>query len=237
VFWIYVDLEEAQALGARMRLFAVNGPAPVSLHDRDHADGRTPMRAWVGARLAEAGIDLEGGRVGLLCMPRVFGYVFNPLSVYYCFRCDGSLAAVLYEVTNTFGERHSYLFAIEGGDGRLVRHACDKRLYVSPFIDMAACYHFRTAVPGAALTLAIRETDRDGTLLMAAATGRRTPLTDAALLPVLADYPLVTLKVMAAIHWEALRLWLKGVRIQRRPPPPSEPVTVVVPRGNSGHRA
>jgi DUF1365 family protein len=140
VWYLLADLDELPRLDRAIPGFAHNRTALVSVHDRDHGprDG-SPLRPWIEARLAEAGIDLQGGPVRLLCFPRVFGYVFNPLSVWFCHGPDGELRAILYEVSNTFGETHGYLVPVPAGDDRaVIRSGFDKELFVSPFIDMAA---------------------------------------------------------------------------------------------------
>ena len=173
-------------------------------------------------------------------MPRVFGYGFNPLSVYFCYQRDGSLAAILYEVHNTFRERHSYLIPVDrdaaaagvpGAPGAVIDQHCRKDFYVSPFMDMEMSYTFRVAVPDQRVMIAIRAADQDGLLLAAALTGERFALTDFALLRALATHPLLTLKVIGAIHWHALRLLLKGLRLRPRPRPPATAVTVVNTEG------
>jgi DUF1365 family protein len=155
----------------------------------------------------------------LLCYPRLLGYTFNPLSAYFCYRAGGELALIIYEVRNTFGDIHSYALPIRPGEigAAGVRQQQDKLFYVSPFIDMAMRYHFRVSPPGDNVKLRILETDREGPLLAATFSGRRRALTTAALLRSFFSLPLVTLKIVAAIHWEALRLWLKGARLVPRP--------------------
>jgi hypothetical protein len=154
-----------------------------------------------------------------LCYPRLFGFTFNPLSVYFCHRADGELALVIYEVRNTFGDIHSYVLPVQPGElsEAGVRQQQAKLFYVSPFIEMTMRYHFRVSLPGKRVKLRILETDREGPLLAATFNGRRESLTTAALLRSLFALPLVTLKIVAAIHWEALRLWLKGARLVPRP--------------------
>ena len=155
VFAFYVDLDELPALDRRLRWFSHNRFNLLSLRETDHGDGQGDLRGWVGRELAQAGIDLAGGRVGLLCYPRLFGYAFNPLAVYFCFDRDGALAAVLAEVNNTFGDRHCYLARAPRDGGSTLRHACAKALYVSPFIGMDARYQFRVRPPAERLALAI----------------------------------------------------------------------------------
>ena len=226
IFQILLDLDEAPQL--RLRLFSHNRFNLLSFHDRDHGagDGR-PLRAHVEARLAEAGIDLDGGPIRLLCMPRVLGQAFNPISLYFCHRPDGALAAILHEVNNTFGQRHSYLIPVEPGPGPTVRQACEKLFHVSPFMDMDMSYAFDIRPPGGALFVGVRTSDAQGPMLLATFAAARTPLSDRAILKAFLGHPLLGLKVLGAIHWEALKLWLKGVRLRPQPPAPATPVTVV----------
>ncbi len=221
VFSLLLDLDELPALDRGLRLFGHNRWGLVSFHDRDHGDlTGAPLRPWVEARLAEAGVDGADGAIRLLCYPRIFGYAFNPLSVYFCHRADGDLAAILYEVRNTFDERHTYVIPHTNGGGEIVRQQARKSLYVSPFVAMGATYHFRIRPPAGDVRIAIREEDEDGLLLAAAFRGTRQPLGDSNLAGLLFRYPAMTLKVTGAIHWEALRLWLKGVpRHAHRPAP------------------
>ncbi|CBS90796.1 DUF1365 domain-containing protein [Azospirillum lipoferum] len=192
--------------------------------------GERGLKAWAGAQLAAAGIE-AGGPVRLLCFPRVLGFVFNPLCLWFCHRPDGTLAAIIHEVSNTFGQRHAYLIPAERGADGLVRQSCDKRFYVSPFMDMETAYHFRIRPPsgeqGEPLAVAIRQTDAAGPVLHASLALRRVELTDGAILRAWARHPLMTAKVVAGIHWEALHLWRKGLAIRPRPPAPAHPVTVV----------
>jgi len=226
-FWLLVDLDELPLLSRALRLFSYNRANIFSLHDADHGDGTAaPLRAQAERRLHEAGLDINGGPIRLLCMPRTLGYCFNPISVYFCHHADGSLAALIYQVHNTFGERHSYVIAVKQEAGS-IRQRCRKRFYVSPFMDMNMRYEFRVAVPDKKIAVGIRLGDKDGPMLNAALAGAREELTDRALLRVGLSIPAVTIKVMAAIHWEALRLWLKGIGLRRKPPPPGRMVSVV----------
>ncbi len=229
VFMLLLDLDEAPGLVGRLRLLSRGRFGLMSFAEADHGDrSGAPLRPQVEQRLAAAGIEADGP-IRLLCMPRVLGYGFNPLSLFFCHRRDGRLAAILYEVTNTFGERHVYLIAADAGEGELVRQAAPKRMYVSPFMDMALGYRFTVRPPGDSVGVAVAVDDDEGLILSTAFVGARRPLTDAALFRAWAGHPLLTLKVVAGIHWEALRLLLKGVRFRSRPPAPRHAVTLISP--------
>jgi uncharacterized protein len=220
VMSLLIDLDRLEDADRLSPLFAVNRACLYSFHEADHGrrDGSS-LRAYAQARAAEHGIDLSGGRVYLLCYPRLFGYTFNPLSVYFCHRADGALALMIYEVRNTFGEIHSYVLPVRAGEANAagVRQEQDKLFYVSPFVGMAMRYRFRIVPPGEQVKLRILETDREGPLLAATFIGHHRALTTRALLRAFVALPLVTAKIIAAIHWEALRLWLKGARLVARP--------------------
>jgi uncharacterized protein len=225
-FWLLIDLDELSDLAGGLHLFSHNRANLFSLHDVDHGDGSTtPLRRQLDDNLGAAGIDLAGGAIRLLCMPRTLGYSFNPLSVYFCHRVDGTLAALVYEVHNTFGERHSYVIPVEPAfDTHHQR--CRKTFYVSPFMDMDMTYEFRVAGPADRIAIGIRASGAGGPVINAWLAGARRDVTDRALLQVFLALPAITLKVMAAIHWEALRLWLKGLRLRRRPAPPDCRMTI-----------
>jgi DUF1365 family protein len=219
VMSLLIDLDRLEEADRQSPLFAVNRGALYSFSESDHGerDGSS-LRDYVQRRAAARGIDLTGGRMLLLCYPRLFGYTFNPLSAYFCYLASGELALIIYEVRNTFGDIHSYVLPVQPGEISQagVRQQQDKLFYVSPFIEMAVRYHFRVSPPGHSVKLRILETDSEGPLLAATFSGRRRSLTTAALLRSLFSLPLVTFKIVAAIHWEALRLWLKGARLLPR---------------------
>ncbi|MGC2856663.1 DUF1365 domain-containing protein [Novispirillum sp. DQ9] len=230
VFWMMLDLDRLGEVAARSRLFAWNRPGVLSFHDADHGDGSgRALRPQIEALTAGAGIADADGPIRVLCYPRLLGFVFNPLTVYLCHRRDDSLAAIVYEVSNTFGERHSYVLPVAAAaSGEAVRQSADKRFFVSPFIGMDVRYHFRVVPPGERVAVAITETDAEGAFLHASFSGRFEALSDRALIRALLRYPLMTVKVIAGIHWEALRLWRKGVPLHRRPAvsmSPSSPVS------------
>ena len=227
VFNILVDIDALDDDAGALRLFSHNRFNLFSFHDRDHGprDG-TPLRPWIERHLADAGLSHASAEIRLLCMPRVLGYVFDPISIYYCSDADGRLGAILYEVKNTFGDQHGYLFPVSPGAGAPQDHIADKIFHVSPLIAMNARYRIRTAAPDERLAVLIRESDDDGEFLVATLTGDRRDLTDRALLGRFFRIPFLTLKIMAAIHFEAIRLMLRGVKYTRRPEPPAEEVSL-----------
>ncbi len=227
LFALLVDIDRIDEACTGSRLLRHNRRAPIAFHDRDHGprDG-SPLRPWVDGVLRKADIELDGGRVLLLSLPRLWGYTFNPLSMWYCHHRDGSLRAVIAEVSNTFGECHHYLLHEHGRPMDWpVRKRADKVFHVSPFIDMRAEYRFQIAEPGEKLGIAIREYQDDALLLVATQSGRGQPLTDRALLGALLRFPLATFKVMAMIHWHALTLWLRRAPLFRKPPPAAEDIS------------
>lgn len=227
MLWMLLDLDELPMLARRLRLFSLNRFNLVDFHDRDHGDGSMIcLRSQIVGHLRRAGLAIDGGAIRVLCMPRVLGTVFNPLSVFFCYRADGRLQAMLYEVHNTFGERHSYLIPVGDADPAVLRQSCAKAFHVSPFMDMAMTYHFRITPPGERAAVAIEGSDAEGKLISAAYVGTRHELTDANLLRAFLGQPLLAGQVLGAIHWEALKLWRKGVRLRSKPPPPKEFVSV-----------
>ena len=228
IFMLLLDLDELERLSSGLGLFKVNRPALLSFYERDHADGGPGgLKAKVDAQLAEAGLP-TGGPIRLLCMPRVLGFVFNPISVYFCHGADGRLGAMLYEVNNTFGERHAYLIAVKDPAEPLIEQGCDKQLFVSPFMAMDMTYRFRVVPPTDDVRLLIDGSDAQGPLITTSFIARRQEIDDGTILKALVSHPLMTLMVVAGIHWEALKLFLKGVRLVPRPPAPAKPVTVVL---------
>jgi DUF1365 family protein len=220
VMSLLIDLDRLGEADQQSALFGVNRAALYSFHEADHGprDGSS-LKAYAERCAAAHDVDLSGGRVELLCYPRLLGYGFNPLSVYFCYRAGGELALVIYEVRNTFGEIHPYVLPVQPGElnNSGLRQQHEKLFYVSPFVPMAMRYHFRLLPPSDTFKLRILESDREGPLLAATFNGRRRALTSRALLRSFFALPLVSFKVMAAIHWEALRLWLKGARLVPRP--------------------
>ena len=196
----------------------------ISFHDRDHGDGRADCLAWLEERLAAEGVRDADGEVWLQTYPRVLGYVFKPVSFWYCQRRDGSLAAVVAEVNNTFGERHCYL--LTGADtawGRDMR--ARKAFHVSPFCRVEGDYRFRFARADDRIVARIEHHDDHGPLLVTSVSGTAQPADSARQRAAFFGQPLMTLGVLAHIHWQALRLWLKQVPFFHKPAAPEAFVT------------
>jgi DUF1365 family protein len=219
VFYLFVDVDRLGALSARLRLFSVDRFNLLSLRTRDHGDGRG-LRAWAESLLRARGIDLDGGRIRLLAFPRVLGFAFNPISLWYCEHRNGELRAVIAEVNNTFGEKHCYVLASGGAplpyDTPIEK---EKVFHVSPFFDRVGRYRFTLSAPQARIRVAIHETREGEPILDATLAGERRALTDAAILGQVLQMPWMTVKVVIGIHWEALKLWLRGARFHRKPDP------------------
>ncbi len=226
-FWMLLDLDQLAPLSKRLRFFSYGRFNLLSLFNSDHGDGsEVPLSIQVARNLKESGIDLKGGKVRLLCMPRVLGYGFNPISIYFCQYPDGALAAIIYEVHNTFGQRHSYLIPVTSNT-RTIHQRCAKEFYVSPFMDMEMQYQFWTRMPGDQIAISIRADKSSQPIMSARLAGARRELSDFSLLRAFLMIPILTFKVITAIHFEALRLWLKGLNARARPAPPEQRVTAI----------
>jgi len=227
IFSVLLDIDGLEQSVASTRLFSLNRFNLLSFHAADHLPpGETNLRSWAERVLAKGGVDGSRLNIRLLCFPRLLGWVFNPLSLWYCETPEGRPAAVIAEVRNTFGERHCYLLKPQAGEKDWPlrqRHA--KEFHVSPFIDMQAEYAFRLSRPDERLGVLIREYEGDRLMLVASQTGSRRPFTDRQLFLQVLRVPLQTLKVLAAIHWQALKIWAQGARFHRKPAPPIEEVS------------
>ena len=234
VFAMLIELDELPALDRGLPLFGWNRFALFSFHDRDHGPTGLPLKAWLDGLLARAGIAASGPRQ-VLCYPRILGYVFNPLSVWFCRDADGALKAIIYEVHNTYDERHAYVLPVTPseppGACPSVRQGCAKNFYVSPFLTNDCAYQFRVHPPTDKVAVAIQQEEAGRPVLHASFAGRRRALDGRALARMFFAYPLMTAKVVAAIHFEAVRLMLKGIKRHphapkatyqktRNPPPP-----------------
>lgn len=231
VFSLLLDVDELPELHRRLRLFSYNRFNVLSLYDRDHGDGGR-LRDYVKGVAAKSGLRID--RVLMLCYPRMLGYGFNPVTVYFGLGADGSPKLIVYEVNNTFGERKSYAIPVgdDAGTGT-VSQTCRKSFYVSPFNAVEGRYRFHLTPPGEEITVGVALDNDDGPLLKAYFRGTRSELNDATLLAALLRTGWLSVKVIAAIHFEALKLWLKGLRLVRRPPPPETAVAFMPsPREN-----
>lgn len=206
-----------------------NRAAWLSFHDADHGEGGPDALAWAEALLAREGVQDADGEIWLHCFPRVAGHAFKPVSFWYCARRDGSLAAVLAEVHNTFGERHAYLLQGPGlGQGAEVR--ARKVFHVSPFAEVRGAYRFRffLRLDGAQPRVCARvdlDDDNGAPLIQTSVAGVLETLSPAALRRAALAQPLHSLMLVARIHWQALQLWLKRLPWFSKPAPPPQPVT------------
>jgi uncharacterized protein len=225
VFSLLIDLKRLEEASRLSRFFSINRFNLLSFSERDHGPFREqgdPLAA-ASRLLREAGVEEAPQRVLLLCYPRVLGFVFNPLATYFIYGAGDRLIGVIYEVRNTFAERHSYVAPVLRGElsEAGLRQRADKLFYVSPFIDAAMTYHFRLRPPGEQeLALRIHETDAPGPILAAMFAGKREAVHDRSCLRLALTMPLMTLKVVIGINFEALRLWLKGIKLVHRPTVP-----------------
>ncbi len=230
VFSLLLDIDTIPHQATKARLFSHNRWNILAFFDRDHGarDG-TPLRPWIDGLLRANGYDPTGWRIWLHCFPRLFGYAFNPLSVYLCCDASGQARAILYDVRNTFGDKHGYLIPVPPSDGGPIRQSCAKGFHVSPFFPIEGRYDFDLTLPEDRYSLRIALAKADGVQLIATQTGKRTALCDRNILKLIVVHPLMTLKVIAAIHWEALWIWKKGAAFHRRPEPPGQEVSAIVP--------
>jgi len=218
IFMGLFDLDELPALARENWAFGYNRPGLISFYDRDHGDGSgAPLRPQIEAALGVQGLACDGP-IRVLCMPRVMGYVFNPISVYFCFNRAERLTAIVHEVNNTFGERHLYALPAEPSDDARVLQACDKAFRVSPFLPIGLKYQFRIEPPADRTAIAIAASSAEGVILTASFSGERRAFSSLSILRLWLAHPALTFKVIAGIHWEALWIWLKLRRVQGQPP-------------------
>lgn len=219
VFSLLIDLDRLEEANRLSPLFSVRRFNLLSFNPKDHGprDG-TDLREHVDRLLADLGRE-RPDRVLLLAYPRILGTVFNPLAVYYAYDAEGLLTAVIYEVRNTFGDMHHYVAPVEDNQmsGAGLRQDQEKLFYVSPFIDMNQHYYFRLLPPGKSVRIRILEKDAEGPLLSATFTGNAVPLTSQEIMRLCARIPLLTLRVLGGIHWQAFKIWRKRVKFHPRP--------------------
>ena len=211
VFSLLIDLSELDNLDKKIGFFSYNKFNLISFFDKDHGDrDGSSVISWVKKNLKENDVNCENIRIKLLCYPRIFGYVFNPLSIFYVYDKNDKLISLLYEVKNTFGEQHTYIFKIK--ENNLLQHNCEKKFHVSPFIEMNCSYFFRTLKPADKISIIIDQYQLNEKILYASQDGKRTDFTTSELIKSYLKHPLMTFKVIVAIHFEAFKLWTKGIK-------------------------
>ena len=215
IFSLLIDLDEINELDKNLKLFSYNKFNLISFFDKDHGNGDgNEIKEWVKKNLIKKNIKFKKIRVEILCYPRILGYVFNPLSVLYIYNEYNELISIFYEVKNTFGEQHTYIF--ETRNESLIKNKCNKKFYVSPFIEMDCEYNFSVSKPGNTISVIINQNDKEGRLLYASQDGNAQDLTNKNLIFNYLKHPLMTFKVIVAIHYEAFKLWLKKVKLIKK---------------------
>ena len=216
VFSLLIDLSEIKLLDQNLKIFSYNKFNIVSFYDKDHgARNGSSIKNWVISNLKKNNIDTENIQIKLLCYPRIFGYVFNPLSVFYIYDRSSNLISILYEVKNTFGEQHTYVFKTEINHN-LIQHTCKKKFHVSPFIEMDCTYFFRLLKPGNKISVIIDQNDNNGKILYASQDGVRSEINNINFIKSYLKHPLMTFKIIFAIHYEAFKLWSKGIKFIKK---------------------
>ena len=216
VFSLFIDLSELNELNRKLKFFSINKFNLISFYEKDHGerDGSSLIN-WVKLNLSNNNISSENIKIKLLCYPRILGYVFNPLSIFFIYDKNDKLISILYEVKNTFGEQHTYVFKVES-DEKLIQNNCSKKFHVSPFIEMNCNYFFRILNPVESLSVIIDQYDKEGKILFASQDGKRTDLTNKNLMNSYLKHPLMTFKIISAIHFEAFKLWIKGIKFVKK---------------------
>ena len=213
-FSLLIDLDEINILDKSIGIFSHNKFNIFSFYDKDHGDrDGGNLKDWVISNLKKFRIKENITNIKVLCYPRILGYVFNPLSIFYCYEKD-KLVAIFYEVKNTFNEQHTYIFKIKNNEQIIQK--CRKKFYVSPFMDMKTFYNFKLLNPNDKLSVFIKQTDADGTILTATQTGDKKEFSYKQLAINFLKYPLMTIKIISSIHYEALLLWKKGAIYRKR---------------------
>ena len=212
VYNLFVDVDALPDLNSRFKFISYNRFNLFSVYDRHFGNG-TSIRDHVWSLVRGSVCASQVKQIFMLCYPAVLGRVFNPLTTYYCFDGQGALCLMIYEVSNTFGQRHSYVIPIENTS----EQSYPKKFYVSPFTNVEGDYTFNVQEPSDRLNLGISLRVGGEAIMQAWFNGQKRPLTDAALLKSFFSLPLLPLKVVGGIHWEALKLWVKGLRLVARP--------------------
>ena len=212
VFSLFIDLSELNELNDKLKFFSLNKFNLISFYEKDHGDrDGLSLFEWVKKNLINNEISADNIKVKLLCYPRIFGYVFNPLSIFFVYDKSSKLIAILYEVKNTFGEQHTYVF--KTNDEKVIQNSCKKQFYVSPFIEMNCDYSFKILKPEEQLSVVINQSDEEGKLLFASQDGIAQEFNNKNLIISFLSHPLMSFKVIVAIHYEAFKLWIKRIKL------------------------
>ena len=216
VFSLLIDLSELDQLDKNIKFFSFNKFNLISFFERDHGDrDGSSLVEWVKKNLDKNNISSEDVKIKLLCYPRIFGYVFNPLSVFFIYNSNEKLISILYEVKNTFGEQHTYIFKVEN-ENNIFQHNCSKKFHVSPFIEMNCDYFFKILKPGEKMSVIIDQYQANEKILYASQDGKRVDFNSKELLKSYLKHPLMTFKIISAIHFEAFKLWTKGIKFIKK---------------------
>jgi uncharacterized protein len=203
-------------LDENLKIFSYNRFNIISFYNKDHGPRNgSSLENWVKDNLNKNNIETNNIKIKLLCYPRIFGYVFNPLSVFYIYDKNSELISILYEVKNTFGEQHTYIFKTKNNDN-LIQNVCKKKFHVSPFIEMNCIYFFRLLKPGNKISVIIDQNDKEGKILYASQDGIKSELNNNTLIKSYLKHPLMTFKIILAIHFEAFKLWTKGIKFIKK---------------------
>ena len=216
VFSLLIDLSELEILDKKVNFFSYNKFNLISFYEKDHGDrDGSSLTLWVKKNLEKYNIQAKDIKIKILCYPRIFGFVFNPLSVFYIYNLQDQLISILYEVKNTFGEQHTYLFKVTK-DANLIQNNCSKKFHVSPFIEMNCNYFFRLLKPGNKISVIIDQYDNEDQILYASQDGTRSDFNTQHLIKSYLKHPIMTFKIILAIHFEAFKLWAKGIKFIKK---------------------
>ena len=216
VFSLLIDLSELETLDKKVSFFSFNKFNLISFHEKDHGERNgSSLKLWVHQNLEKNNIQTKNIKIKILCYPRIFGFVFNPLSVFYVYNIKDQLISILYEVKNTFGEQHTYIFKVTK-DSNLIQNNCSKKFHVSPFIEMNCTYFFRLLKPGNKISVVIDQYDNEDKILYASQDGFRSDFDTKHLIISYLKHPIMTFKIILAIHFEAFKLWAKGIKFIKR---------------------
>ena len=216
VFSLLIDLSELEILDKKVNFFSYNKFNLISFYEKDHGDrDGSSLTSWVKKNLEKYNIQAKDIKIKILCYPRIFGFVFNPLSVFYIYNLEDQLISILYEVKNTFGEQHTYIFKVTK-DANLVQNNCSKKFHVSPFIEMNCNYFFRLLKPGNKISVIIDQYDNEDQILYASQDGTRSDFNTQHLIKSYLKHPIMTFKIILAIHFEAFKLWAKGIKFIKK---------------------